>query len=280
MHRALLFSVAIVVSGTLILDQAVSQTTPDSDFESLSACSKLDAIDRAGKSVPDYIAGSGYRQFDDEIRSTCPWHSESLNVALTRLGRDPAFEALSACDKLRAVDRAGKSLPQYIADSGIEDFDTEIINNCPRYRTALEEAGGPGRGEGPGANLDLQGSTEADFDRLSACEKLDAIAKAGKSVPDYIAGSGYRQFDNEIRSTCDWHLESLNVALNSLGREPAFEMLTACQKLDAIDEAGKSVPQYIAGSGLEEFSADVYSMCRRHVEALTEAQRIAGESGV
>ncbi|MEM6839976.1 MAG: hypothetical protein AAF609_24465 [Cyanobacteria bacterium P01_C01_bin.120] len=273
MHRALIFSIAIVTGGTLVINQAVSQPAPDSDFESLSACEKLDAIARAGKSVPDYIAGSGYRQFDSEIRSICTWHLESLNVALNRVGRDPAFEALTACEKLDAIDRAGKSVPQYIAGSGIEDFDVEIINDCPQYRAALDEAGGPRSGVGPGENSDLQGPTEADFESLSACGKLDAIARAGKSVPAYIADSGYQQFDDEIRSTCNWHSESLDVALNRLNLVPEFEALSACGKLDAIAASGKSVSQYIAGSGIGEFSADINSMCREYLGDLDEAQR-------
>ncbi|MGD1859165.1 MAG: hypothetical protein ACFB0E_04235 [Leptolyngbyaceae cyanobacterium] len=338
MHRALIFSIAIVAGGTLVINQAVSQPATDSDFESLSACGKLDAIARAGKSVPDYITGSGYRQFDDEIRSTCTWHLESLNVALNRVGRDPAFEALTACQKLDAIDRAGKSVAQYIAGSGIEDFDVEIINNCPQYRAALDEAGGLRIGGGPQeisycASLDLmksEGESPSEiiarsldientskiiadecpeyqsdleqakkiqqnavaiesigggvpFSALSPCTQLDIIEnEPNKNIIDYIVGSGIEIYANAVRSNCTWHLSVLEEAerrtyilfSNFDGKviDPEFEASTPCQKLDVIDEVGKSVPQYITNSGIEDFFTDIESRCRRHFESLTEAR--------
>ncbi|MEM6839757.1 MAG: hypothetical protein AAF609_23335 [Cyanobacteria bacterium P01_C01_bin.120] len=275
MHRVLIFSVTVVIGSTLILEQAVSQNSPAQTFERLSACRKLDAIARAGKSVPEYIAGSGYRQFDNEIRSTCTWHLESLNVALVSLGLDPTFEALTACEKLEAIEKAGKSVVDYLVGSGLGEFANDIGNNCPEYLLeldqALEEAtGGPG--------------PAAPFAVLPRCTQLDIIdSDPNKDVIEHIVGSGIEVYAEPVRNKCDRHLSALEEAerrvgiANSSDSESvgsAFEALAPCQKLDVIDDVGKSVPQYLAGSGLQEFSPDIYSNCRRHESALTEAQRL------
>ncbi|QYO63624.1 hypothetical protein [Leptolyngbya sp. 7M] len=57
-----------------------------------------------------------------------------------------------------------------------------------------------------------------NFDDLPLCDQLDAIAKASKSVAQFIADSGrYGQFAAHVSANCSWHSEQLakaNAILN------------------------------------------------------------------
>jgi hypothetical protein len=122
----------------------------------------------------------------------------------------------------------------------------------------------------------------------------------GKSVADFIVGSGIEGYATAINNQCRRHLEALRAArqmaatlnaspeIDSLqiaptfstaandGPDLEFESLAPCQKLDVIQSSNKSVPRYIADSGPEEFSDDIYKMCNRHIDNLIEAERILG----
>lgn len=52
-----------------------------------------------------------------------------------------------------------------------------------------------------------------DFESLSPCEQMDAIAKSGKSVAQFIAGSGrYSEFSAHVNANCNWNDEQLQLA--------------------------------------------------------------------
>lgn len=51
------------------------------------------------------------------------------------------------------------------------------------------------------------------FEALSYCDQLDAIARSGKSVSEFVINSG--RFDDyawAVRQDCNWHQEQINVA--------------------------------------------------------------------
>lgn len=52
-----------------------------------------------------------------------------------------------------------------------------------------------------------------DFESLSPCEQMDAIAKSGKSVAQFIAASGrYSEFSAHVNANCSWNSEQLQLA--------------------------------------------------------------------
>lgn len=52
-----------------------------------------------------------------------------------------------------------------------------------------------------------------DFESLSPCEQMDAIAKSGKSVAQFIADSGrYSEFEAHVNANCNWNAEQLQLA--------------------------------------------------------------------
>jgi len=254
-RRALVLGTIVLISGAFVLEKAVSQV--DQAFESLPACDKLDVIANDGKSVREYILGSGYEDFDDDIRNNCTRHLTALNEVLVGLGLDPAFEALPPCGKLDAIANSGQSLTAYIYNSGVEDFEAAIFNDCRQYIPDLRFGG--------------TDDVDSVFESLPPCDRLDVIASEGKSVPEYIAGSGYEDFDDDIRSSCTQHVAALDEALVSLGLDPAFEALPPCGKLDVISSTGQSVSEYIRASGVDDFATAIAQTCSQFMPDLNAA---------
>lgn len=55
--------------------------------------------------------------------------------------------------------------------------------------------------------------TPARFEDLPLCDQLDGIAKAGKSVAQFIADSGlYGEFAANVTANCNWHQEQVKIA--------------------------------------------------------------------
>jgi len=278
-------TVAVILAASQVGSQGL-----DTEFEALPACRKLDAIAGSGKSVSEYIQGSGFDDFAAAVVNDCPRHLVSLGTAWETLAADPDFDMfsrLSPCEQLNAVEGDDKSVANFIAQTGYATFARPVLASCPRHLTELGVAwerlnarGGP---EGP-PETPAPAPAPTPFDQLPRCEQLDVIeGTPGKSVVDHIFLSGIEDYADAVRSNCDRHLPALeaaerrtsatnssNASLNS-----DFERLAPCQKLDVIEGTGKSVPEYMAESGIEDFTSDVYSMCRRHIDNLIEAQRIA-----
>lgn len=52
-----------------------------------------------------------------------------------------------------------------------------------------------------------------NFESMSLCDQMDAIAKSGKSVAQFIADSGrYSEFEANVKANCSWNAEQLNQA--------------------------------------------------------------------
>ncbi|MGF1459767.1 MAG: hypothetical protein ACFBSG_12160 [Leptolyngbyaceae cyanobacterium] len=275
-HR-LIAGTALALVVTVVASRALSQGL-DSDFEALAACDKLDAIAGTGKSVSDYIVGSGFEQFAAAVVADCPKHLVGLGQAWEAMAADPSFDMfarLSPCAQLNSIESDGKSVSEFIVESGYDAFTQPVLANCPRHLESLGIAwqrlnpSDEPQGEGPRAFADL-----------SPCEQLDVIdGTPGKAVTDHIFLSGIEDYAFAVRNQCRRHIEALAAAeqrsrTSSSTMDADFESLAPCQKLDVIDGTGKSVPEYIATSGVDEFTADVYAMCRRHIGNLIEAQRM------
>jgi len=287
MRYAFIIGMSLTVAVALAVNQAWSQGL-DTEFEALPACRKLDAIAGSNKSVPEYIVGSGFDDFATDVVNDCPRHLVSLGKAWETLAADPDFDMfsrLSPCEQLNAAARDDKSVADFIAQSGYANFARPILEACPRHLAELgiawERLNARGGPEVP-PETPAPSSAPTPFDQLPRCEQLDVIeGTPGKSVVDHIFLSGIEDYADAVRSNCDRHLPALEAAERRAGvSNPSsnnlntdFEKLAPCQKLDVIEGTGKSVPEYIAESGVEDFASDVYSMCRRHIDNLVEAQK-------
>jgi hypothetical protein len=59
----------------------------------------------------------------------------------------------------------------------------------------------------------VQSAPIGDFESLSLCDQMDAIAKSGKSVAQFIADSErYDEFEANVKANCNWNTEQLNQA--------------------------------------------------------------------
>jgi hypothetical protein len=281
MRRSFIVGTAITLVATVVVGQAYSQGG-DQAFEALPACEQLKIISEKGESLPQYISGSGFDQFALPVVDQCPQYLDALAAAWEIVIESPqsgdlAFERLSACEKLFVVEDRNGSVADFIVQSGFESFARPIVSGCPRHLAELSEAWKRSQ-EGVG------NGTPIPFSELPACTQLNRIQQDGKSVSDYIAGSGIDNYASDIRTQCPQYVPDLTEAERILGRarnqalNPTFESLAPCQKLDVIQGEGKSVPQYIADSGLEDFASDIYGMCTRHIANFEQAQRILGAS--
>lgn len=278
MRSILIVGASLTLAATVVIGHAYSQGV-DTEFEVLPVCNKLDAIANTGKSVSSYIAGSGFDEFAAAVVNDCPRHLVELGRAWELAANRDAemFERLPVCEKLHAIKSDGKSVADYIEAAGYEAFARSVLERCPRHLEELGIAWQKLNAQGPNTSEDPSNFTpEPDpvFAALPPCRQLDVIEDENKSVPRYIAESGIEDFEAAIRETCPRHVPSLNQAFEIAGLDPAFEALAPCQQLDVIRDSGKSVPQYIADSGIEDFYADVTSMCSRHFDNLMAAQRI------
>jgi hypothetical protein len=72
---------AKVTSAHAAQDERVTEIS-ETAFESLSYCNQMDALDRAGKSVSEFVLSSGlFSQYDQAQQSECPWHRSQLDFA-------------------------------------------------------------------------------------------------------------------------------------------------------------------------------------------------------
>lgn len=101
------------------------ETAKSVPFEALSYCDQLDAIAKGRKSVSAFIATSADRGgYLWAVKRQCTWHSaQATQVSQPETSRIP-FQALSYCDQLDALDKSGKSVFQFILNSG--DFNGYI----------------------------------------------------------------------------------------------------------------------------------------------------------
>lgn len=83
-----------------------------------------------------------------------------------------------------------------------------------------------------------------NFEDLPLCDQLDAIAKGGKSVAQFIADSGrYGEFASQVSTTCTWHSEQLATA-NSILNPPVVQTRIISQPVSTQSAAssGQSAP--------------------------------------
>jgi hypothetical protein len=285
------------VGASAIVGQAYSQSV-DRAFEALPACQKLDAIAADRKDVAEYIANSGFDEFATDVLEECPRYLVDLGGAWEMMANNPnlnMFERLSPCAQLNAIESDGKSLSAFIVDSGYDRYARPVLNDCPRHLEELGTAWKALNPEPPIGGLRTSNPPQT-FAELSRCDQLDVIeATPSKSVIDHIYGSGIEDYEYAVRSQCNRHLPALQEAekrTNADSRQPVattldvaiaparnalnpeFERLSPCQKLKVIQGSGKSLPQYIADSGVEDFKADIYRMCPRYEASLIAAERM------
>lgn len=110
---------------------------------------------------------------------------------------------LSLCDQLDSVAKAGKSVSEFIVNSGQYDkFAAEVTTKCNWNVEQLQAA-----------NRILHPPAQVSFDNLPLCDQLDSVAKAGKSVSDFIINSGrYDEFATEVTTKCNWNTGQLQIA--------------------------------------------------------------------
>lgn len=92
-------TIEAAASGTLISTANSTNTATAATevaFEELSYCEQMDALDRAGKSVSQFVLSSGqFSQYDEAQQSNCPWHQSQLDLAY-RVLYPPAIATISA----------------------------------------------------------------------------------------------------------------------------------------------------------------------------------------
>lgn len=119
MRKRLIMGVSAVATiiGVGYTITSYAQQAGQVPFEALSYCGQLDAIDRGGKSVAQFIAGSadrdGYRW---AVRTQCNWHSEQA-AQVSQPGTNAQFEALSYCGQMDALSGEGKSIADFIVNT-------------------------------------------------------------------------------------------------------------------------------------------------------------------
>jgi hypothetical protein len=86
-----------------------------------------------------------------------------------------------------------------------------------------------------------------NFESLSLCDQMDAIAKSGKSVAQFIADSGrYGEFEANVRANCNWNTEQLNQAYAILN-PPVITVQPKVVVVDSPRTAPQPAPNPIPG---------------------------------
>lgn len=81
-----------------------------------------------------------------------------------------------------------------------------------------------------------------NFDNLPLCDQLDAVAKSGKSVAEFIAKSGrYSQFEANVNANCNWNAEQLKQAYAIL-HPPVVTIPTIVQQEQIVVSTPKITP--------------------------------------
>lgn len=81
------------------------------------------------------------------------------------------------------------------------------------------------------------------FERLPLCEQMDAIAKGGKSVAQFIADSGrYDEFAAHVKANCNWNAEQLQQA-NAILNPPVVTVQTIVRRQTVVEDLAPVRPQ-------------------------------------
>jgi hypothetical protein len=144
------------------------------------------------------------------------------------------FEALSYCGQLDAIDRAGKSVARFIAESDHPaGYLWAVKTQCNWHSEQAAQGSQP--------------DPIARFETLSYCDQLDALARARKSIAEFILNasdpSGYIWAG---RSQGSWHREQAEVA--SLVLNPPAPAAVATRNSTARPQAAfyPSMPQSLS----------------------------------
>lgn len=74
-----------------------------------------------------------------------------------------------------------------------------------------------------------------NFDDLPLCEQMDALAKSGKSIAQFIAQSGrYSEFAAHVTANCNWHAEQLKQA-NAILHPPVVTVPTIIRQRVVVE---------------------------------------------
>jgi hypothetical protein len=153
--------------------------------------------------------------------------NSGLTSALAQFPLDPEFEAQPTCEKLAIIEGDGKSVLDYIMASGVEQFSDDVRNSCRQYLPEVEEA------ERMAGIVVPTGSDREE--RVTAQPKTNASTASDAEMSD-----------SEMRA---------------MGLDPNFERQPACQRLEKIEEDGKSVFDYIIASGPKKIMDDIVQNC-------------------
>ncbi|MBF2072863.1 MAG: hypothetical protein IGS50_03735 [Synechococcales cyanobacterium C42_A2020_086] len=104
-------------------------------------------------------------------------------------------------------------------------------------------------------------ATVVRFEQLPLCDQLDGIAKAGKSVAQFIADSGrYSEFAVQVQANCNWHAEQLQTA-NAILHPPVVEVpvRTVVRRDPVVVPAPKPPTAWNNCNGIQE-PGETYSL--------------------
>jgi hypothetical protein len=83
-----------------------------------------------------------------------------------------------------------------------------------------------------------------DFEDLPLCDQLDAIAKSGKSVAQFVANSGrYGEFAAQVTATCNWHSEQLATANSILNPPVVQSAVSQPASVEPVASSHQSAPR-------------------------------------
>jgi hypothetical protein len=134
------------------LEPAPSASTPQvevsttiAEFDSLSYCDQMDALDRAGKSVSEFVLNSGlFSQYDQAQQSECPWHRSQLDLAYQIL-YPPLIAAASTTDTSGSGDSVevnrgnDKTIAYEDGYNNQAEFNAQPPLMPPRYRLSRRQ---------------------------------------------------------------------------------------------------------------------------------------------
>lgn len=154
---------------------------------------------------------------------------------------DPAFEGKPVCERLEIIDKDGKSVLDYIIASGVEQFSDDVRNGCRNYLRYIEEA----------------------------------EIRAGIVVPTGSDREETAMAQPKTTASTTPVAEMSDAEIRAMGLDPNFERQPACQRLEKVEEDGKSVFDYIIASGPENFINNVGDCTQYMPIVVTAARRAA-----
>ena len=173
-----------------------------------------------------YLEKATFRELAFYIYEVCPGQLTQLaDTWQTIQAQDPdlAFDILHPCDKLERKEGLGELNAGWIVESGIEDFDYDILQFCPDHLGILAAALDVSDDQGSDRNSnDGGGAPNGDsaigplnpaFENLPKCEKLRIVdGDPDKNLVDYISASGVEDFEFDVEFTCPQFQEAINAA--------------------------------------------------------------------